>query len=167
MLDPRGLILLIANFKNASNFNTPFNTVEEVKVSTDPLEATWTWRDIGISVIATFMSERVKYAIACYHFSKLIFPFLKISKRISWKCVSYKLKQTAPNGKWRYLFLISPQNCFYFRARLSFSEQLPLAHEKDCCNIKEKKKRAGLPPIYKKSIPKCQGIFPELFVTLK
>lgn len=42
MLDPRGLILLIANFKNASNFNTPFNTVEEVKVSTDPLEATWT-----------------------------------------------------------------------------------------------------------------------------
>lgn len=43
MLDPHGLILLIANFKNAkSNFNTPFNTVEEVKVSTDPLEATWT-----------------------------------------------------------------------------------------------------------------------------
>lgn len=43
MLDPHGLILLIANFKNAkSNFNTPFNTVEEVKVSTDSLEATWT-----------------------------------------------------------------------------------------------------------------------------
>lgn len=80
MLDPHGLILLIANFKNAkSNFNTPFNTVEEVKVSTDPLEATWTWRDIGRSVIATSMSERVKYTIACYHFSKLIFPFLKES----------------------------------------------------------------------------------------